>query len=134
MTFTIVYPFDVTIPAGTAKAAPVSIPTQFEPNVVERIDWTFPDGCAGMVGIAIGARAVPVIPPTEGQFFIRSGSSGGYDTEGMHTTGDWSVIGYNTGQFPHTIHVNFTVHRLQVDVKPPVLIVESGNIVGTGVS
>lgn len=110
------------------------VPTQFEPNVVERIEWTFPDGCAGLVGIAIGTRTVPVIPPKRNTWFIRSGSSQGYDTEDMHTTGDWSVIGYNTGAFDHNIHVVFSVKR-NVKAKPPsILLVPSLNAIGIGQS
>jgi hypothetical protein len=108
---TVIHTFDVTIPAGTAKATPLVTPTTFADNVVERIEWTFPDGCNGLVGIQIGARKVPVLPPQTDQFVVRSGSMQGIDLDGMHTTGDWSVIGYNTGQFDHTVHVQFTLHR-----------------------
>lgn len=112
MAFTIVHPFQVTIPANTPKSAPLVTSTAFQPNVVERIDWLFPSGCNGMVGIQIGARSVPVIPGTMDQWFVRSGDSQGIDLEDMHTTGDWSVIGYNLGAFPHTILVTFKVHRI----------------------
>lgn len=111
MALTMVRAFDVTIPAGTLKANPLVTLTQFEANVVERIDWLFPDGCQGTVGIQIGARATPVIPDQPGQFIVRSGDSAGYDLADMHTTGDWSVIGYNTGVFPHTIRVTYRVRR-----------------------
>jgi hypothetical protein len=108
---TLVYPFSVTIPANTPKAAPVVVPTVFEPNIVNRVEWLFPQGCAGMVGIQIGARSVPVIPSNRALFLTRTGDSSGFDTEDMHDSGDWSVIGYNTGLFPHTIQVTFRAHR-----------------------
>lgn len=113
MPLTLVRAFDVTIPAGTLKTAPLVTLTQFEPSVVDHIDWLFPAGCAGLVGIQIGARSVPVIPDGVGSFTTRSGSSAGYDLSDHHTTGDWSVIGYNLGTFPHTIHVEFKIHRHQ---------------------
>jgi hypothetical protein len=134
MPYTLVKAFDVTIPPGTAANAPLVTLTQFEANTVTRIDWLFPDGCNGQVGIAIGSRAVPVIPGTTGSYFIRSGDSGGYDLSDMHTTGDWSVIGYNTGQYPHTIHVSFTVHRTVKPVKPPTLVLSIPDIIGMGES
>lgn len=115
MPLTIVHPFSVTIPAGTPIAAPLVTATQFAPNVVERVEWRFPQGCNGQVGIQIGARSVPVLPGDRTQFFVRSGDSQGIDLEDMHTTGDWSVIGYNLGAFPHTILVTFKMHR---KVKP----------------
>lgn len=115
---TIVYPFAVTIPAGTPRATPLVTPTQFEANEVERIEWRFPGGCNGVVGIQIGSRAVPVIPANPSQFIIRTGDSGGYNVSGMHSSGDWSVIGYNTGAFPHTVTVYFYAHRIERE--PPV--------------
>lgn len=111
---TIVYPFSVTIPAGTPKASPLVTLTQFEQNEVERVEWLFPDGCNGVVGIQIGARSVPIIPSNPAQFIVRSGDSSGYNMSGQHHTGDWSVIGYNTGAFPHTITVYFYAHRIEV--------------------
>lgn len=111
MPFTSIRHFDVTIPAGTLKSAPLVTLTQFAPDVVERVEWLFPPGCQGMVGIQIGARGVPVIPQTRGLFIVRSGDSSGHDLDGMHTTGDWSVIGYNTGAFAHTVSVTFRTRR-----------------------
>lgn len=111
--------FDVTIPAGTLKTAPLVTVTRFEPNVVERIEWLFPAGCQGLVGIQIGARAIPVIPDDPAQFMIRTGDSSGFNVDELHVTGDWSVIGYNTGAFPHTIHITYHVRR---NVPPPHLV------------
>lgn len=111
---TLSYAFDVTIPAGTLKSAPLVTPVQFETNTVKSIQWVFPGGCNGVVGIQIGAQSVPILPSGSGQFYIRSGSTQGIDVEGMHNTGDWSIIGYNTGSFNHTIHVAFTVGRIVV--------------------
>lgn len=122
MPLTLVQPFDVTIPAGTPIATPVTVLTQFAPNVVTRIEWNFPPGCQGQVGIQIGSRSVPVIPFSRAQWLVRSGESAGMDLEGMHDSGDWSVIGYNTGAFPHTIHVVFFAHRkVRVHTDPMVI-------------
>lgn len=134
MAFTVFHSFDVTIPAGTPKAAPVSVATIFPPNVVDSVEWVFPDGCNGQVGIQIGARTVTVIPADRTQFFVRSGSSTAYDLEDMPTNGDWSVIGYNTGTFPHTIRVTFRAHRMAPVRTEIMVIAMSGNALGTGES
>lgn len=115
MVFPILHPFAVTIPAGTPANAPLVTLTQMSPSVVDRIEWLFPAGCNGQVGIQFGARAIPLLPGDKTQFFTGSGSSAGFDLTDMHDTGDWSVIGYNTGAFPHTIQVTFRLHR---KVKP----------------
>lgn len=115
---TLVYQFAVTIPAGTTQAAPLVTATAFEPNEVEHIEWLFPHGCNGLAGIRIGARGVPVLPSGAANWFTRSGDSQGITPAGMHVTGDWSVIGYNLGTFPHTIHVTFKVHRKEPPAEP----------------
>lgn len=109
---TLVYPFAVTIPAGTTKAVPSVALTQFEQNIVERVEWVFPPGCNGQVGIQLGARSVPVLPTSGGKWFTSSGDTHGLDLKDMHNTGDWSVIGYNLGAFAHTVQVTFVVHRI----------------------
>lgn len=134
MAFPIFYTYDVTIPAGTLPSAPLVTPTQFEPNAVDSIHWLFPSGCNGFVGVQIGTRTVPVVPYGGSSWLIRSGDSAGFDMTDMHTTGDWSLIGYNTGQYPHTVHLTYRVHRI-VKAKPSTLLVaQRPRIVGEGVS
>ena len=134
MAFPILHPFNVTVPAGTPIATPIVASTVFSPSVVDRIDWLFPPGCKGLVGIQIGARSVPVIPGDHTQFFIRSGDSSGYDLSDLPTTGDWSVIAYNTGSFPHTIQVTYRVHR-HVKPEPLRFIIDPGfGAIGIGES
>lgn len=122
MALTLVYQFPVTIPAGTTQAAPLVTPTTFEPNEVERIEWLFPHGCNGLVGIRIGARAVPILPSGAANWFITSGMIHGLDVADMPNSGDWSIIGYNLGANPHTIHVTFRAHRKEKDLEPFMLI------------
>lgn len=113
MAVTLPYIFQVTIPAGTPQAVPLVTATTFEPNVVERIEWLFPRGCNGLVGIRIGARGVSVLPPNASNWYRHNGAIHGIDLIDMPVTGDWSVIGYNTGANPHTIDVTFRVHRIE---------------------
>lgn len=80
----------------------------------------FPHGCNGLVGIQIGARSIQILPTTPGAFFKRSGDSHGVALDEVHETGDWSVIGFNTGVNPHTIDVTFYTHRQ--DKQPPELL------------
>lgn len=109
----ILHTFAVTIPPGTPSNVPLVTPTVFNTSIVDRIEWRFPGGCNGQVGIQIGSRNVPILPGLKTQFFIRSGDSQGFDLEDLPNTGDWSVLGFNTGVFPHTVQVIFRVHRIQ---------------------
>lgn len=108
-----IHKFDVTIPSGTRPSAPLVTPTVMDTLVIDHIRWTFPPGCQGMVGIQIGAREIAILPTNPAFWFVRSGDSAGYDLTEQHDTGDWSVIGYNSGAFNHTIQVEFTAHKLE---------------------
>jgi hypothetical protein len=127
MAVTLSYIFQVTIPPGTLQAAPLVTPTTFEANEVEHIEWLFPHGCVGLVGIQIGARAVPVLPPNGVNWYRRSGSASGIAVTDMPVTGDWSVIGFNTGAFAHTVDVTFKVHRRE-KVPPPFTLFDDADI------
>lgn len=122
MSRTLVHQFAVKIPAGTTEAAPLVTSTVFPPNRVESVRWLFPGGCNGLVGIQIGARSVPVLPHTRGTWFINSGAAHGISVRDLHVTGDWSVIGYNTGAHDHTVHVTFVVYREERPAEPFALI------------
>ena len=126
MARTLSHTFAVTIPAGTLQSAPLVTPVQFETNIVDRIDWVFPGGCNGVVGIQIGSRSVPVLPSNPGAFYVRSGAAQGTAVEDLPNTGDWSVIGYNTGSFNHTVQVTFTVRRIVEPPKDPMLVNDTG--------
>ena len=134
MAKTLAWHFDVTIPAGTAKASPLVTLCQFEQGDVDRIEWVFPPGCQGQVGIQIGARSVPIYPKPSTAFVIRSGALGGHAIEDAHNTGDWSVIGYNTGVFPHTIQVTFFSHRIEPQPELDRMFTDLDRLVGIGES
>ena len=126
--------FDVTIPAGVLKASPQVFTTRFNPAIVERIDWLFPAGCQGLVGIQIGARSIAIVPFDATQFITRTGDSSGVDIQDVHETGDWSVIGYNTGAFPHTVHITFRTRAITDDQSEPFILDTFGPILGIGES
>lgn len=132
--FTQVRQVDVTIPAGTPKASPQVTSFQFGSVIMVRVDWLFPHGCNGLVGVQVGAKSVPVIPYDRTQFITRSGDSAGIDLADMHDTGDWSVIGYNTGAFPHTVHFTFRMHAHEPAINDRFIVDNVGNILSIGES
>src|SRR5579859_3683926 len=101
------FEFAVTIPAGTPVAAPVTTITSIRQRRITAIRWIVPPGSLGVVGFYIGMRGVQLLPSASGTWFIRSGNAGGLASENLPTSGDWSVTGYNTGAFNHTVYVTF---------------------------
>lgn len=105
--------FEVTVPAGTPVAAPLVQVLTMPVRVITAIDWRVPAGAQGCLGFRIGARAIPVVPQPAGTWVIAAGESGSFPLAGHHDSGDWSLIGYNTGTYPHTVYLTFHAELLE---------------------
>lgn len=102
-----VWQFQVAIPAGTTKAAPLLTPTTLPAREVRRIEWRFPAGCGGLVGFFIGMAKVQMHPLPPGTWVIGDNTSGSWDVTDQPNTGLWQVIGYNTGSSSHTLEIKY---------------------------
>src|SRR5215468_886729 len=107
--------FAVTIPAGTAIAAPVTISTAFEPLAVDKIDIWVPPGPLGQMGFRVASSRQQVIPWNAGAWVIANDELLSFPGTAYPNSGDWQVIGYNTGAFPHTIYVTFSLSLVPSD-------------------
>lgn len=99
--------FSVTIPAGTLSSNPAKTNVNFPTRIVEQIDAVFPQGPSGLVGIAIAAGGQAVIPYGASQWIIADNETVYMPVADQVQSGAWSVIGYNTGSFAHTVQVRF---------------------------
>ena len=104
--------FDVTVTAGTTKAAPAETATTFDQGLVDRIEITIPDGHAGLTGIRLLQAHQPVIPSTSGSFIVGNDRTIGWDLHGYLDNGSWSVECYNTDQYDHAFHLAFLISEL----------------------
>lgn len=109
--------FDITIPAGTAIAAPVTIDVSFPAMVTESVEWSVPKGPSGLMGWRLTSGGGQVIPKNLGSWIVADGQAGNWQLEDLHTSGAWQVTGYNTGSFPHVVRVRF--HTSPVEAKEP---------------
>lgn len=110
--------FQVTIPAGTPKVTPVIINTRFEPMTVSEIDVLIPPGPLGQMGFQIASSRVQVIPWNTGQFIVSNDERLTLPINNAPNSGDWQVIGYNTGVFDHTIWVRFALDSNSIATAP----------------
>lgn len=99
--------FEAKIPAGTAKTAPVTIDVSFPPRVVTQINVRVPPGPNGNLGFQIAAAGNQVIPINLGQFIVANDDRMEWPLTDYIDSGDWQVVGYNTGAYDHTIYVTF---------------------------
>lgn len=100
-------PFDITIPAGTAKTAPVHVATPLGQFVVVGIELTVPSGLNGAVGFRFTSNGAPVIPADPTRWIIVSGQPLAWPISGQLSSGAWEITGYNTGKYDHTMQVRY---------------------------
>lgn len=103
--------FDVTVPARTAKTAPVETALQFNSGVVERLELTIPDGHAGLTGIRFNSAHQQIIPLTSGLYVVGNGVEKSWDLHGYPDNGNWSVTCFNTDIYAHSFHIAFLVNE-----------------------
>lgn len=106
------YHFPCTFPALTPVASPVTVQCQLGVCTVDRIRWRMPPGPNGTVGFYIASSLNQVIPATTGQvpnWIIANNEWDVIELDDLPDSGDWQVVGYNTGAKAHTLQVTFSV-------------------------
>lgn len=101
--------FDVVAPAGTTKAAPLEVPTSFNPGELVRLEIIVPDGPNYLAGIRILLAHAPAIPATAGAWLVSNDEKLELETTGYPSSGAWSCLVYNTDIFQHVFRVRFHV-------------------------
>lgn len=108
--------FTATIPAGTAKASPVTVTMNFPPMEVVEIEVVVPPGPNGTMGFKIAQAGGQVFPFTPDDYIVTNNETIKWEIEGANTSGAWQVIGYNTGSFNHSIEVRFLLRLIDSGV------------------
>lgn len=99
--------FGCIIPAGTPSDAPVTIDMSFPPRIVDEIDVRIPPGPNGLVGFQVANSGVAIIPVGGDTFLVGNDDRITWPLTDYATSGSWQLIGYNAGQYDHTIYVTF---------------------------
>lgn len=108
----------VTVPANTPITAPAVTPITFPVRIVRSIDWHLPPGCSNQVGFFISMSGVQVVPLPAGTWTIGDGVKGQWNLHDAPDSGAWQCTAYNTGNHPHTIHLDF---HLDLVIPRPVI-------------
>lgn len=99
--------FDITVPAGTAKATPQTTSIELGVRNVVKVLVVVPPGPRGEVGFYLGTSNVQVIPKNVGAWIVTDDHKLDLDIEDMWESGSWQLVAYNTGHYDHTLHVTF---------------------------
>lgn len=101
--------FDVTIPAGTPIATPLTTPMLFNAGAVTRIEVSIPPGPAGTMGFQIWTGGNQYWPNTPGQYLILDDVHPYWDVTDSPDNGSWALVAYNVDIYPHLVQVGFSV-------------------------
>lgn len=112
--------FVVTVPAGTAKAAPAVTNISFPERTVDAISWRVPPGPSGLMGWQLTSAGTPVIPIQPNTFMVTDNQSDTWYLEDYLDSGNWQVTAYNTGIYPHSVYLTFLLSLPGAGTPPPV--------------
>jgi hypothetical protein len=115
--------FDVTVPAGTAVAAPISQALIFDQGEVTDFEAYVPPGPSGFMGFAILHSGERILPRTPGKFIIADNDTIRWPLSKYPTGAKWSVTAYNIDVFPHTFQIRLLINETSRGnvVEPPLV-------------
>lgn len=109
-----VHQFTCSIPAGTAKSAPVTFAIGLSNYEVESVDIEVPPGPSGLMGFRIALNGQSWIPWEAGQWITWDNRSASWFLSDQPNLGAWSLVGYNTDVYAHEVVVRLHVNPLTV--------------------
>lgn len=99
--------YAVTIPAGTAIAAPLATDLPMPARIARSVRVRIPPGPSGQVGWALASSGVAILPWGPGQWIVGDNEVIEWPLDGQLDSGAWQLIGYNLGVYAHTLYVTF---------------------------
>lgn len=110
--------FQVTVPAGTALAAPLVTPITIPARTVIGVHWTVPSGPSGLMGWRLSMSGGQAVIPTGGGWIITDGDSDTWWLANQPDSGAWEVTQYNTDIYPHSVYLDFLLDTIGVTPAP----------------
>ncbi len=107
-----IYDKALTIPAETKQPSLASVELAVGPGVVKQVFLTFPDGCAGLVGVQILFAEHVVWPSNPDTFFIANDITFSFleNTKVDDEPYSFTMQGYNNDcVYPHTVTLRLSI-------------------------
>lgn len=109
-----VHQFSATIPAGTDISSPITVELGQANYEIESVDLEVPPGPSGLMGFYIALSDQQWIPWEMGEWIVWDDRTESWQTENQVVNGGWEVVGYNDGQYDHTVTVRFHTNPIAV--------------------
>jgi hypothetical protein len=104
--------FPITINPGSTPAAPVTNQLQLGVFQVDWIEVETPNGVNGVVGFYVASSGQQIVPFRSGAtpiWVVTNNSVKHWDLVDAPTSGDYQLVAYNQGGYPHLLQVTFGV-------------------------
>ena len=95
----------ITVPAGTAIASPVTQSWVTEDAYILSVELIVPPGHNGLTGIRVSKGDVQILPWSASSWIIANDYTRVFPVEDYIPTLDMKIQAYNTGQYPHTFYL-----------------------------
>ncbi len=99
--------FAVTVPAGTLVAVPQITALTMPARIPRSVRVRVPPGPSGVVGWALGAAGVRVLPWGAAQWIVADNEWIEWPLDNQIRSGAWELHAYNVGSYNHTLYVTF---------------------------
>jgi hypothetical protein len=113
-----VHQFSCTIDPGTTPDSPAVFPLEIAYYDLESLDLEVPPGPNGLVGFYIALSGQEWFPWEQGEWIIWNDRTENWPTNDQSINGTWQLIGYNLGQYEHTVTVRFHVNPIDTQATP----------------
>lgn len=103
-----IFTADVTIPANTTKASPISQLLSISKGLVYRVSFVFPDNLLRLAGVAVFDGSFQLWPSTPGNWFAGDDETKSYGDLYLKRSSPYEFVinGYNLDDtYEHTIYV-----------------------------
>jgi hypothetical protein len=127
--------YEVTVNALTAKGAPATTPTWFNPGTVVNVEIVIPAGVAGLAGIRISVAGTQIFPSNRGSWLVGDNEIILRDVYNWPNSGRIEVEGYNEDTHAHTFQVRYGIAEnplpppAPATSQPPLAVSPTGEVV-----
>jgi hypothetical protein len=108
------YQETLSVPSGTASAAPVTTAVVLENATLVDVEIIVPPGHQGLTGIRVRMSGQQVLPWANDSWIVADDYRRVFDVDTQIGARAVSLQGYNTDVFPHTFYVRFHIRSVGV--------------------